>query len=61
MTVAQINVSKNGFYKGERLFISSSFIGKKSGKTKGFEIIEILLVAHGGWHNDTICTVDYKK
>lgn len=33
MTVAQINVSKNGFYKGERLFISSSFIGKKSGKT----------------------------
>lgn len=31
------------------------------GKTKGFEIIEILLVAHGGWHNDTICTVDYKK
>lgn len=33
MTVAQINVSKNGFYKGERLFISSIFIGKKSGKT----------------------------
>lgn len=31
------------------------------GKTKGFEIIEILLVAHGGWHNDTICTVDYKQ
>lgn len=31
------------------------------GKTKGFEIIEILLVAHGGWHNDTICTVDFKK
>lgn len=32
MTVAQINVSKNGFYKGERLFVSSSFIGKNSGK-----------------------------
>ena len=31
------------------------------GKTKGFEIIDILLVAHSGWHNDTICTVDYKK
>jgi len=28
------------------------------GKTLGFEIIEILLVAHGGWHNDTIVTVE---
>lgn len=28
------------------------------GKGHGFEIIEILLVAHGGWHNDTICTVE---
>lgn len=28
------------------------------GKTNGFEIVEILLVAHGGWHNDTICTVE---
>jgi len=28
------------------------------GKTKGFEIKEILMVAHGGWHNDTICTVE---
>lgn len=30
------------------------------GKTKGFEIIEILLVPHGGWHNDTIITVEKK-
>lgn len=30
------------------------------GKTNGFEIIEILLVAHGGAHNDTIVTVDTK-
>lgn len=28
------------------------------GKERGFEIVEILLVAHGGWHNDTICTVE---
>lgn len=27
------------------------------GSNLGFEIIEILLVAHGGWHNDTIVTV----
>lgn len=26
----------------------------------GFEIQRILLVAHGGWHNDTICTVEVK-
>lgn len=31
------------------------------GKKYGFEIIRILLVAHGGWHNDTICTVEIKK
>lgn len=30
------------------------------GKTRGFEMIEILLVAHGGAHNDTICTVERK-
>jgi len=30
------------------------------GKVNGFDIIEVLLVAHGGWHNDTICTVDKK-
>jgi len=28
------------------------------GKTNGFEIIEILLVPHGGIHNDTIITVE---
>ena len=31
------------------------------GKTNGMEIQKILLVAHGGWHNDTICTVEIKK
>ena len=30
------------------------------GKKYGFEIQEILLVAHGGWHNDTIVVVDKK-
>ena len=30
------------------------------GKKYGFEIIEILLVAHGGWHNDTIVVVERK-
>lgn len=30
------------------------------GKKRGFEIIEILLVAHGRQHNDTIVTVEKK-
>lgn len=30
------------------------------GKKYGFEIVEILLVPHGGWHNDTIITVERK-
>lgn len=30
------------------------------GKKNGFEIVEIMLVAHGGAHNDTICTVERK-
>ena len=28
------------------------------GKSRGFEIIRILIVCHGGMHNDTICTVE---
>ena len=30
------------------------------GKKLGFEITKILLVCHGGHHNDTICTVEKK-
>lgn len=30
------------------------------GKTAGFRQVEILLVPHGGWHNDTIVTVEQK-
>lgn len=31
------------------------------GRKYGFEIQEILLVARGGWHNDTIVTVEKKR
>lgn len=31
------------------------------GKTRGFEMIEVLIVSHGGSHNDTLCTVEIKK
>ena len=31
------------------------------GEKYGFEKVRILLVAHGGWHNDTICTIEIKR
>lgn len=31
------------------------------GKGLGFDIVEILLVSHGGFHNDTIVTIERKK
>lgn len=40
--------------------ISFGWNSQGFGKTRGFEIVEILLCAHGGAHNDTICTVERK-
>ena len=31
------------------------------GKTRGFEMQEVLIVPHGGSKNDTICTVERKE
>tara|TARA_R100001594_G_scaffold113993_1_gene148855 strand:- start:55 stop:549 length:495 start_codon:yes stop_codon:yes gene_type:complete len=31
------------------------------GKSRGFEIVEIMLVSHGGMHNDTICVREVKR
>lgn len=28
------------------------------GQKRGFELVEILMVAHGGGHNDTICVAE---
>lgn len=47
--------------KPEGLVISFGWNTNGIGKTKGFEIIEILIVAHGGNHNDTLCVVERKK
>jgi len=48
-------VKKNG------IVISFGWNSGGIGKTNGFQIIEILLVPHGGNHNDTICVVEVKK
>ena len=42
------------------LVISASWNSNGIGASRGFEIEEILIVAHGGWHNDTIVTVECK-
>lgn len=46
--------------KPNGIVISFGWNSNGIGKTKGFEIIEILLVSHGGNHNDTICVVERK-
>lgn len=40
--------------------ISCGWNSNGFGKGRGFQIIEILVVAHGGHHNDTIVTVEQK-
>ena len=47
-------VKKDGYV------ITCSWNSGGIGKKYGFEIVEILLVAHGGWHNDTIVVVEKK-
>jgi len=42
------------------IVISCAWNSSGIGKKYGFKIEEILLIPHGGWHNDTIITVDRK-
>lgn len=41
--------------------ISFGWASTGLGKERGFEILEILIVCHGGCHYDTICTVERKS
>jgi len=47
--------------KPNGICISFGWDSNGIGKNNGFKITEILLLAHGGAHNDTICTVEIKK
>ena len=64
-------VTNNGYYakckdilalivKPEGKVISCGWNSEGMGKGRGFELDRILLVAHGGGHNDTIVTVETK-
>lgn len=46
--------------KENGIAITCSWNSGGIGKKYGFEIVEILLVPHGGWHNDTIVVVERK-
>ena len=47
-------------YRKLELSVSADWNSGGIGKSLGFEQIEIMLVAHGGHHNDTIVTVERK-
>lgn len=48
------------FIKNNGYAISFGWNSNGFGEKRGFEKIKILLIAHGGHHNDTICTVEQK-
>lgn len=47
--------------KKDGIVITCSWNSGGIGKKYQFQIVEILLVPHGGWHNDTIVVVERKK
>lgn len=47
--------------KSGSICISFGWNSNGIGKKYGFEIVEILIVAHGSQHNDTICVVERKN
>lgn len=46
--------------KPNGIVVSFGWNSNGIGQVLGFELIEIMLVAHGGAHNDTIVTVERK-
>lgn len=46
--------------KKDGIAISFGWNSNGFGKARGFEIVEIMMVAHGGSKNDTICVVEKK-
>lgn len=72
LAVGMAETQNGRFYKAVRdgldrvllpqgVAISCGWNSSGFGKTRGYELVEILLVAHGGAHNDTIVTVEVKQ
>ena len=47
--------------KPKGIVLSFAWNSNGIGKTKGFNLVEVLIVAHGGNHNDTICVAEQKE
>ncbi len=47
-----------GVLTSDGIVLSFGWSSAGMGKKHGFEIVEILLVCHGGAHNDTICMAE---
>lgn len=47
--------------KDDAIVITCGWNSAGMGKSRGYEVVEILLVPHGGLHNDTIVTVERKR
>lgn len=55
---ARIKAALNPIMGENSIVLSFGWNSSCMGKKYGFEIIEIMLVAHGGAHNDTICVAE---
>lgn len=51
----------NKILKSDGVVLSFGWNSIGMGKTRGFEILEVLLVCHGRAHNDTICVADHRN
>jgi len=57
---ANLKVEISRIAKNDGIVISCGWNSGGIGKKYGFELVEVLLVPHGGHHNDTIVTVERK-
>jgi hypothetical protein len=57
----EVRDALNSLLRPGGIAISCGWNSAGFGKTRGYEMVEILLVAHGGAHNDTIVTVERKN
>jgi hypothetical protein len=55
---SKIKSAANSLLSGGGTVLSFGWNSVGMGKKHGFEIIEIMLVCHGGAHNDTICVAE---
>jgi len=57
----RVRDSLNDLIRPGGIVLSFGWNSAGMGRTRGYRIIEILLVAHGGAHNDTICLAEIKE